>query len=300
MRVLLAVDHSSSSDAAVEYLLALPFHQPVDLQIVTVIPPYPFADSQWISSSSDFCDFLDSERQQVEASLAEIIARFQKDAIQPVSGKVIVGSPGEELTAFAEQQGTDLIVMGAVGRSALSRVLLGGVSEYVANRSQSSVLIVRSQTSDGVIKRTDSAPQRIMLAVENSDKDVEVASCVRHFELPALTQVHAVHVMELMTLYRKDVIQQTSEMWKHSKVNAESRGESLSDTIRNWGFDARSSVVAGPHVGNSLISYANVHNCDLIVTGDRRRGTVSRLILGSVSRHILRYAKCSVLVSRGC
>lgn len=299
MRVLLAVDQSPASDAAVTCLLALAFHQPVDLQIVTVVPPFPFAESQAIDSPPDVGELLDRERQQVEATHRELIERFQKDAFQSVSTKVIVGSPGPALATFAKKQGTELIVMGAVGRSALSRVLLGSVSEYVANRAQTSVLIVRSQTSTSARKGTDTGPKRIMLAVENSDKDIEVANCLKQFELPTSTQVHAVHVMQLMTFYRKDIIQQTSEMWKQSEVRAESHGELLCEVIRDWGFDASSSVVAAPHIGDSLISYADKHECDLIVTGDRRRGALKRLILGSVSRHILRYAKSSVLISRG-
>ena len=299
MRVLLAVDQSPASDAAVAYLLGLPFDQPVDLQIVTVVPPFPFVERHTTGSPPDVDELLDRERQQVEATLTELVARFQNDTFHSVSAEVIVGTPGQALTAFAKKQGAELIIMGAVGRSALSRVLLGSVSDYVANRAQSSVLIVRSQTSASIRIGTDTGPKRIMLAVENSNKDIEVAKCLRQFELPPTTQLHAVHVMQLMTFYRKDIIQQTSEMWKQSKLRAESHGELLAEVIRDWGFDARSSVVSAPHVGDSLISYADEHECDLIVTGDRRRGRLQRLILGSVSRHILRYAKCSVLISRG-
>ncbi|MCA9216167.1 MAG: universal stress protein [Planctomycetales bacterium] len=42
-----------------------------------------------------------------------------------------------------------------------------------------------------------------------------------------------------------------------------------------------------------MISYADEHKCDLIGTG-----ALKRLILGSLSLNLLRYAKCSVLVSR--
>ena len=143
MRVLLAVDQSPASDAAVTYLLGLPFHKPVDLQIVTVVPPFPFTESQWIDSTPEVDDLLDGERQQIEATLAELISRFQNDTFQSVSAKVIVGTPGQALATFAKKHRTELIVMGAVGRSALSRVMLGSVSDYVANRAQTSVLISR-------------------------------------------------------------------------------------------------------------------------------------------------------------
>jgi len=299
MRVLLAVDQSPASDAAATYLLGLPFRQPVDLQIVTVVPPFPFSENQANRMNPRVVELLNLERQQAEAKLADLVAHFQNDTFRSVSAEVIDGGPAHALTEFADEQGTELIVMGAVGRSALARVLLGSVSEYVANQAQASVLIVRSQTSTSVRIGTDTGPKRIMLAVENSDKDLEVANCLRQFELPVSTQVHAVHVMQLMTFYRQDIIQQTSEMWKQSEVHAESHGKLLSEVIRDWGFDARSGVVSGAHVGDSLISYADEHECDLIVTGDRRRGALKRLILGSVSRHLLRYAKCNVLISRG-
>jgi len=58
---------------------------------------------------------------QVEATLRELVARFQNGTLHSVSAKVIVGTPGQALTNFAKKQGTELTVMGAVGRSALSR-----------------------------------------------------------------------------------------------------------------------------------------------------------------------------------
>lgn len=299
MRVLLAVDQSSVSDAAVTSLLALPFHQPVDLQIVTVVPPFPFTESQTVGSPPEVGILIERERQQVEAALAGLTARFQIGTFRAVTAEVIIGTPGEALTRFAKKRGIELIVMGAVGHSALARVILGSVSDYVANRTRSSVLIVRPDTSIDATKVSDTPPRRIMLAIESSDKDIEVASCLKQFALPKSTEVHLVHVMQLMTFYRNDIVQQTSEMWKQSYIRAESNGELLSEVIRDWGFDTRSSVVAGPHIGDSLISYADEHECDWIVTGDRRRGALKRLFLGSVSRHVLRYAQCSVLISRG-
>ncbi|MEO8268160.1 MAG: universal stress protein [Aureliella sp.] len=236
---------------------------------------------------------------QAEAKLADLVAHFQNDTFRSVSAEVLDGGPANVLTEFADEQGTDLIVMGAVGRSALKRVALGSVSDSVANQAQCSVLVVRSQEPTHVSIDYDPCPKRIMLALENSARDVEVVSCLRQFEWPASTQVHAVHVMQTMAFYRKDIIQQTSEMWKQSKAEAESHGKLLAETIRDWGFDARASVISGGHIGESLLSYADEHEYDLIISGDRRRGTLKRLFLGSVSRHLLRYAKCNVLISRG-
>lgn len=122
MRVLLAVDQSPASDAAAAYLIGLPFDQPVDLKIVTVVPPFPFVERHTTGTPPDVDELLDRERQQVEATLTELVVRFQNDTFHSVSAEVIVGTPGQTPTAFAKKQGAELIIMGAVGRSALSRV----------------------------------------------------------------------------------------------------------------------------------------------------------------------------------
>ncbi len=298
MRVMLAVDYSQTSVFAGQYLRTLPFHRSVDLQVVTVLPPFPFMENAASDGPVPIENLLEQARQQAESTLAESMARFHPDSFRSVTGEVMVGAPGQSLTAFAKQHGIDLIVMGAVGRSALSRVLLGSVSEYVSNRTDSSVMIVRSQGSKSGVDEIETVPKRVLLALGNSDQDVNNADWIKRLELPAATEIHLVHVMELLTFYRKDIVQRATESWRQSKAAAVSRANSLAQSIRTLDFDAQPVVMEAPHVGDALLSYADQHHCDLIITGDRRRGTLNQLFLGSVSLHVLRHAKCSVLVSR--
>ena len=85
--------------------------------------------------------------------------------------------------------------------------------------------------------------------------------------------------MELLTFYRKNIVQRATESWRQSKTAAESRANSLAQSIRTWDFDAKPVIIEAPHVGDALLSYADQHDCDLIVTGDPRRGTLNRLFL---------------------
>lgn len=47
------------------------------------------------------------------------------------------------IVVYAEERGFDMIVLGSHGRTGISRVLLGSVSEYVARNSHCPVLIVK-------------------------------------------------------------------------------------------------------------------------------------------------------------
>ena len=50
------------------------------------------------------------------------------------------------------------------------------------------------------------------------------------------------------------------------------------------------------HAGNAIIDMSSSLKCDLIVMGSRGKGVIDRLILGSVSSHVVNNAKISVLV----
>lgn len=50
--------------------------------------------------------------------------------------------------------------------------------------------------------------------------------------------------------------------------------------------------------GESIVSAAEAEAADLIVVGTHGRGAIGRLLLGSVSEHVVRHAPCPVLVAR--
>ena len=50
--------------------------------------------------------------------------------------------------------------------------------------------------------------------------------------------------------------------------------------------------------GESIVAAAGAENVDLVVVGTHGRGTIGRLLLGSVSEHVVRNAPCPVLVIR--
>jgi nucleotide-binding universal stress UspA family protein len=56
--------------------------------------------------------------------------------------------------------------------------------------------------------------------------------------------------------------------------------------------------VAIGHPAEQLIYRADAFDADLIVVGDRGRSKVARLLLGSVSKHVVQYADRPVLVVR--
>jgi len=194
----------------------------------------------------------------------------------------------------ADDTDADMIVMGAVGHSALQRVLLGSVSDYVATHADVSALVVRPPRDSEVQPEL----KRIVLALSGTPQDDRMVSWMRQLKWGQDVEVHLVRVLLLPTLYRQDIRQKAFDYWENYVREAQTQILNLETTLLDLGFNTESHLVEAEHVGEAVIDYAEEHGCDLIVTGDSDSSLLTRVFLGSTSRYVLRHAQCSVLVVR--
>lgn len=85
--------------------------------------------------------------QQYEKESREKFQPYSKQAIAmgiQTEFTQIPGKPGQAIEKIAQSWKADLIVMGSRGRSGLSELVLGSVSNYVMHHAPCSVLIVHS------------------------------------------------------------------------------------------------------------------------------------------------------------
>jgi nucleotide-binding universal stress UspA family protein len=73
--------------------------------------------------------------------------------------------------------------------------------------------------------------------------------------------------------------------------------ESIVQRAKAAGAEARGLTWEGD-AGETIVDAAGAESADLIVVGTHERGAVGRLFLGSVSDHVVRHARCPVMVVR--
>jgi nucleotide-binding universal stress UspA family protein len=84
----------------------------------------------------------------------EEIGDLARDAGVAYERVVAEGDPGEELLKLCRDPGSDLIVLGTIGKSGLEKFLLGSVAEKVVRHSHVPVLVVPANG-----KRESSGPR---------------------------------------------------------------------------------------------------------------------------------------------
>ena len=158
MKILLATDGSAHSNAAVEEIANRPFPEGTELLIISA-----YENTSFIVSESAVMGGLAGgyeEAGNIAMNLAEKAVKMASEIIKEknpalsISTKVIIDFPKEAILKEAESFDADLIVLGSQGLGALSRFLLGSVSQAVALHAHCSVEIVRKRSLEDETKKS--------------------------------------------------------------------------------------------------------------------------------------------------
>ena len=85
------------------------------------------------------------------------------------------------------------------------------------------------------------------------------------------------------------------QLWKQEMAEAGDELERTAAALTTARVDKRIEV---GDVGGTICRVAADLNVDVIVVGSHGRGTIARILLGSVSEQVVRHAPCPVLVVR--
>ena len=152
MKILLAIDGSPCSEAAVNELASRPWPASSEIKIVSAfeVPLSPTPEA-WAISSEYFDQMERVAREQAEAVVNAAATRVvaQVDQTISVTTGVLIGSPRSAILEESENWKADLIVVGSHGYGPWQRFLLGSVSQAVVSHAKCSVEVVRCNEASG-------------------------------------------------------------------------------------------------------------------------------------------------------
>ncbi|HUG28274.1 MAG TPA: universal stress protein, partial [Gemmatimonadales bacterium] len=138
-RVLVPVDGSGFGDAIIQDALTLGGTEEVEYHVVQVIPPVPVVLSAALPER-DRKHFGEREAAAVD-NLATVKEGFATRGATCVASILVAENVSEELMAYADREGCDLIAMGTHGRSGVGRLLIGSVADKVIRGSRVPMLL---------------------------------------------------------------------------------------------------------------------------------------------------------------
>jgi nucleotide-binding universal stress UspA family protein len=142
MKILLAVDDSKYSQAALQSVLQKVHPEETKVRVLHVLEP--ILKTQPRSSYRVYAEMMVQRRQDATEMVKRAAESLKAVGFKTCSFALGSGIPKVVILDEAKKWGADLIVLGSHGRMGLDRILLGSVSKAVARRAACSVEIVRA------------------------------------------------------------------------------------------------------------------------------------------------------------
>jgi nucleotide-binding universal stress UspA family protein len=286
MKIILATDGSQHAKDAAVLLAHLPHIESMELTVL-VIANAPNLHGTMVDAEV-MKQFEHAEHLRAQKIFHEIQNIFEG---ANVFLKLVVGQGhiGTAIVRQAESDQSDLVVVGAIGHSIFER-MLGSISDFVATHAPCSVLIVRPSLP--AMKRDCI---KLCVAYDESESASKVVDQLTSFGWGPSTQIEIVSVVTVPFVYSEIPYEFDMEEIKASKVQA---ADQASKRLQYLSPNVSTHVIDANHVGDGIVEFANKHGSDIVVMGNTGMGLLGRFLIGSVSRYVLRHAKCSVWIVR--
>jgi nucleotide-binding universal stress UspA family protein len=278
-KVLVAVAGRGLCEQMLNMLLDIPSFRP---ELVTVLHVVP---SQ--ISAAD----MSAKLAEGGKIMAEAVQSLNIDA-NKVNPRLKQGDPKTIVCEVADEEDSDLIIMGSRAMGRLQAILENSVSQYVFQLTSRPMLLVKD---DVYVKKV----RRVMIALNNSPEAMQCLkagiSFVKDIEGGQLILAHV----------KKDVTGKGGEDLTPAEAEKDSVLAPAVAELKKMGVNYR-CVSANGKAGPEICRIADEVNADLLMMGspDRRPSIaktivdLDKLLGSSLSDYVRVYANCPVLLTR--
>ncbi len=285
MRALFATDGSEPATLACAWLQNFPLPAATDVLVVTVAV-VPDSLAAGVGGA-----VLDGAREAAETARAALARRWPG-----ARSRVLEGDPRPALLEAADEWRADLVVLGARGLGSFAGLLLGSVSLGVTRNASCPVLVTK-----GVPR----VVRDVVVAIDDSPDSLAAARWLASLELDPAARVRLVAVAEpprfpsaAPGVLRPQLRAALEDVVRERAARLEKALDAAGRELADRGVRVEHQVLVGSP-GETLVGAIGAARADLALVGARGLGGFGRMLLGSVSEHVLHHAPCPVLVVKG-
>jgi nucleotide-binding universal stress UspA family protein len=275
-KILVAVDGSDTSSNA----LKQSFKLTTDNSTLTVLSVSPhFHIDHPLSEVDNLNTILNNESIKI---LSEASSIAESEGV-PITTMLKEGVIYTNIIETAEESGSDLVVIGRRGMTRIERALIGSDADRVVGHFKGCTLIVPRDSSlqfNSIIFAADGS--------EYSDNALDEAISYAKFYNSSLSILNAVNVAdEIKALF--------PDAYKKVSARATEYLKGLKDEAERAGVNATIYLRIGPPY-KVIVELAKELNAGLIIMGSHGRTGLKKIFMGSVTKRVIGYAPCPVMV----
>jgi nucleotide-binding universal stress UspA family protein len=300
VKILLAVDGSRYSEAAIGLVKALRIGKKAEITVLTVVSERVLLGGRSLVDLLGRSPVLKTQVRKAEEERAlELLTKLSKPLATlelKVETMVRRGNPADEIIKTCRSIQADLTVVGLKGANDAPEFLLGGVAHKVVKHAPCSVLVAKKESK---------AINRVLVPLDGSKNSDEVVRFLMQMPLPRHTEVLVMTVVQsfgaaFVKAYTLDLERDRQIVAELQETEEEAAKRLLAEAenaFRKGGYRV-SVIIARGDPSQEILREAAQRNVDLIALGARGLTGVRSFLLGSVAQRIAGHSKASVLIVR--
>ena len=280
-KILVAFDGSESAKNALAVAAKVAKQDNSWIKVLDVVSPY-----NGNVKSTDGSNSKKTSEDLAEEIFAEVRAIADKEGVE-ISTALVQGEPFERISAVAEDEDCDLIVMGRQGISHFERELMGSVTARVIGHTSRNVLVVPETF------KWDGKWESILLAMDGSP-----ICTTANDEALEIARQRSVRIVAL-TVTKTNISNESAAFSQAATRDIEMKAQGIVNELQEraavMGIDTVPLVKHGqPH--QEITAVAAELGVSVIVMCTHGKTGIKRLLMGSVTQRTIGHADCPVLV----
>ena len=240
-------------------------------------------------------DVARSERDRALSELYSLAVECRATSKADITVDLHSGPVSDVLQGYARRNDVDLIVISTHGRSGISRLSLGSVTDSLIRHTTIPVLVVKPPTSY-LNPQLVKGFRRIIVPLDGSDLAEQILPRVLTLAKLEEAEVTLLNVLIPQSYSQKEIADPSLPWWDKDIALAKSYLFRIAARLRREGVATTTDIVIGENIANAIGDFASREKADLIAIATHGRGGLARMIRGSVADAIMHSGRMSMLV----
>ena len=287
MRVLLAVDGSEQSAFATEAGDSLASVSHVTILHVVDLPRLTFS-MLGPEIAHDMTGMAHKALQQEgEQILSRTLSQLSSSPFSPTT-RMEEGTPADLIMSVAQEEGIDIILMGARGKGQVREFLLGSVSQRVLTHAHCAVLVVNKPV--GTL-------HHLLVAIQSEEDVGRVARFLKKHPFPHAAKITILTIVPIPRSLLRGGASASEEKVEHALKSAEEFLDRAVSQVQTASYPITPLVSLGDPA-QTILEESKLLEPDAIMLGIHHPSALTRFVLGSVSHTVIHHSAFPILVFR--